>query len=94
MPIKQTALRRAMGGHKPAPPFNPNPDKGSERSKRRQNRGFVSLEQSSRKHKRALKRQLISRTINGRLYPAGEPVDAAYSSDDFVHHAGGKFNYH
>ena len=92
MPIKQNAIRR--GSPKPPPPFNPNPDKGSERSKRRQNRGFVSLEQSSRKHRRANSRLLISRTINGRLYPAGEPVDAAYSSDDFVHHAGGKMNYH
>lgn len=40
---------------------NPAPDPGSKRSKRRKNRGFVSLERSSRKHRRALSRQFGKR---------------------------------
>jgi len=92
MPIKQIAIRR--GSPKPPPPFSPSSDKSSNRSKKRQSRGFVSLEQSSRKHRRANNRLAISQTINGRRYKAGEPVDAAYSADDFTHHSGGSLNYH
>lgn len=70
-------------------PYAPNAD--SNRSKRRKTRGFVSLEKSSRKHKRMIKRQLIARTHYGRT---GEPGQSMGDGISFIHKAGGKCRYH
>ncbi len=55
------------------------PDKNSQRSKRRANRGFSSLEQSSRKHRRMLNRLGISRVVIVNTHAA---------------HKGGSVNFH
>ena len=78
MNIKQKAVR-GKNGKKPAPPWN---------------RGFKSLEVSSRKHRRAEKRLAISQTVNNRRYPAGTPVEGAYSQDDFTYHSGGRVRHY
>lgn len=97
--IKKIEERNRTGGHKPSPPFNPNPDPNSKRSIRRKIRGFISLQKSSRIHKRAEKRLAISQTIGhngsgsgGSRYKAGEPIQPNH--DDFVFHSGGAMNYH
>lgn len=64
MTIKQNLIRKQKGLNKPSPPFNPNPQKDSNRSKKRENRGFSSLEVSSRKHRRAKKRLGFSLSPN------------------------------
>jgi hypothetical protein len=97
--IKKVEERKRTGGHKPAPPFNPNPDPNSKRSVRRKKRGFVTLEKSSRIHKRAERRLATAQTIGhngsgsgGVRYKAGEAIQP--NNDDFVFHAGGSMNYH
>lgn len=103
MPIKQVQLRKVNGLKKPSPKFDPTPDKNSNRSKKRKNRGFVSLEKSSRRHKRAQERLAISQTIGanhmgagGVRYDAGTPVDPPTNgkTKTFISHAGGAVNYH
>lgn len=80
---------------------NPNPKQDSKRSIKRKSRGFVSLEVSSRKHRRAHKRLGISQTVGARgeggggiRYKAGATIDPQ-SSDMLSHaqHAGGRLNY-
>jgi hypothetical protein len=68
------------------------PNKDSARSKKRENRNFISLEKSSRKHKRALRRSLVSRTQYGKLYEAGAKVNDG--GDTFMHNAGGSIDFH
>lgn len=68
------------------------PDPKSKRSQRRKNRGFVSLEQSSRKHRRARNRSYYSRFQYGAAHEAGKKVDGG--SGTFVHSAGGSLKYH
>lgn len=70
-------------------PYQPKPD--SLRSKRRKNRGFKSLEVSSRKHRRAAARSLYSRTHYGKLGEPGQKMDGG--SGTFVHQAGGSIKY-
>jgi hypothetical protein len=88
---KSNAKDRAS---RPKPPFNPNPDKDSNRSKKRRARGFKSLIQSSRIHRRAEKRLAIGQTINNRRYPAGETVDQPYGAKSFTQHAAGRVKHH
>lgn len=68
----------------------PSPD--SMRSVRRKNRGFVSLEVSSRIHRRAKRRLDASRFVYGQLHPPGTKVGGG--SGEFVHTAGGSIKYH
>lgn len=68
------------------------PDKDSLRSKRRANRNFVSLLVSSRIHKRAAKRSIVSRTHYGRTGNAGDRMVG--DAQTFVHIAGGSIRYH
>lgn len=70
-------------------PYAPNPD--SNRSKKRKVRGFVSLEKSSRKHRRMMNRQLIARNQYGKIGEPGSPMGDGVS---FIHKAGGKQRYH
>ncbi len=49
-------------------------DPQSKTSKKRANRGFESLEKSCRIHRRALNRQLASRTIDKKLVDPGQKV--------------------
>lgn len=71
------------------------PDKNSKRSAKRRNRGFQSLELSSRKHRRAANRLAISQTIAGTRYAAGTKVDppAIGKEKTFLHTAGGKVDF-
>jgi hypothetical protein len=66
------------------------PNKDSLRSKKRANRGWVSLEKSSRKHKRAAKRSVVSRAQYGKLHEPGARVAEGAS---FMHIAGGSIRY-
>lgn len=68
------------------------PDPNSKRSKRRAKRGWKSLEQSSRKHKRAQRRLLASCKVYGSMLKPGEKKDNGAGS--FVHTAGGSLQYH
>ncbi len=68
------------------------PDPESKRSIRRANRGFVSLEVSSRKHKRMMRRQLVSRTHYGKTGNPGDNMQG--TAMDFIHKAGGACNFH
>lgn len=72
----------------------PNPN--SLRSKRRKVRGFQSLSVSSRKHRRALRRQLESRNIDGVSREPGEKIDVVpgIGSKSRIHTAGGAMKYH
>ena len=78
-------------------------DPNSLRTQKRFNRGFKSLEQSSRKHRRALDRLMRSRTIganalgsNGTQYESGTAVDPPLNgkTKTFAQRAGGAYNYH
>lgn len=75
-------------------------DPNSKRSKRRLNRGsggitncaaWISLEKSCRKHRRAKRRSLISRTQYNVL---GNPGDKMGTGSQFVHISGGSTDYH
>jgi len=85
-----------MSRQKRATKAAPSPD--SQRSVRRANRGFVSLEVSSRKHRRALRRLTDSQIISGVQYPAGtkkEPdAGRGMKTHVFMHTAGGALRYH
>lgn len=72
----------------------PQPD--SFRSIRRKNRGFVNLETSSRKHRRANKRRTIASTISGVLYEPGTKVipNIGGKIKVFMATAGGALHYH
>lgn len=73
----------------------PMPD--SLRSVRRKNRGFVSLEVSSRKHRRALRRLAEAQTISGVRYEAGEKHEIDLRGGRlkaFIHTAGGAIRFH
>jgi hypothetical protein len=70
---------------------NPSPLPNSMRTQKRHNRGWQSLAQSSRKHRRAARRSLVSRSIDNRLYVAGEHAATAYTG--LTQHAGGSLNY-
>lgn len=67
------------------------PDKNSKRSKKRVLRGFISLEQSSRKHRRAKGRLIIACTISKTLYKSGEKV--VPSGEKFMYTAGGSVKF-
>lgn len=77
-------------------------DPNSERSKRRRNRGFVSLDTSSRKHRRAKKRMLIKCTV-GASYQGngGTTHEPGFKADPplqgkiktFTWNCGGSMNY-
>lgn len=51
------------------------PQPNSKRTQRRKNRGWKSLQESSRIHRRALRRSINSRTISGTVYEAGKKVE-------------------
>lgn len=73
------------------------PDQNSKTSKKRKNRGFKSLELSSRKHRRALRRSIEKRTIGGVLHEAGhkeEPDLRGGRLKSFLHTAGGSIKFH
>lgn len=75
--------------------YQPNPN--SKTSKRRKNRGFKTLELSSRKHRRALRRSIEKRTIGGVLYEAGhkeEPDLRGGRLKSFLYNAGGSIKFH
>lgn len=66
--------------------LRPNPD--SKRSKKRRNRGFRSLIESSRKHRRANNRQREKRFVDGVMRAPGEKaMEGALT-------AGGSLKYH
>ena len=69
------------------------PSKDSQRSVRRANRGFKSLEESSRKHRRALRRLDEARTQYNKLLKPGEKSDGGVLGN-FVHTGGGAMRYH
>lgn len=71
-----------------------NPDPKSNRSKRRQNRGFKSLELSSRKHRRAGNRLAISCSLSGKSLKPGEKAEVKCGLSTWVHTAGGSMQYH
>lgn len=66
------------------------PDPNSKRSQKRRNRGFRSLLESSRKHRRAQRRQDESRSFNGRMHEPGEKEKCG----EWVFTAGGAYKYH
>lgn len=75
-------------------PMDPN----SKRSKRRKNRGFKSLEVSTRKGRRAARRSADSRSIAGKVREAGEKATRETvqggAKFGFIHTAGGSLKYH
>ena len=75
------------------------PDPQSKRTQRRKKRGFVSLEISSRKHRRNEKRMASGQTMGansmgagGVRHKAGAKVDL--SDKKHIQHARGKNDYH
>ena len=73
------------------------PDKDSKTSKRRANRGFKDLLTSSRKHRRALKKQAPSRFFDGKDHKPGEKAPCATGPNPrrgWLYTAGGALNYH
>lgn len=79
------------------------PTPNSRRSKRREKRGFKSLETSSRKHRRALRRMNSAATIGqnhvgtgGQWYKPGTKVDPPTQgkTKTFAAVAGGALKYH
>jgi len=73
------------------------PDPSSKRSKRRTNRGFKGLLASSRKHRRALRRQEQNRTINGKIEEPGTKALCASGPNprkQWLHTAAGSLRYH
>lgn len=73
------------------------PDPSSKRTKRRANRGFVSLEKSSRKHRRAANRQYGARFFNGKDHKPGEKDVCAGGPNpraQWLYTAGGSLRYH
>jgi hypothetical protein len=72
------------------------PDKNSKRSKRRANRGFVDLETSSRKHRRAYGRRSRACVLNGRHLEPGakDLVQPGPGTNIWTHTAGGSLNFH
>lgn len=72
------------------------PSPESIRTRKRQNRGFKSLEVSSRKHRRALRRLTDSCTISGVTYEPGDKKipDMRGKIKVFMHTAGGSMRYH
>lgn len=72
-------------------------DQNSNRSKKRSNRGFSSLEKSSRKHRRAIRRSEEKRMISGKLYEPGTKIDPDLKGGKlkvFEANAGGSLKYH
>jgi hypothetical protein len=67
------------------------PDPKSTRSKKRANRGFQSVESSTRKGRRAAKRIAIACTILGQKRKPGEDVQVTTKT---THRAGGRLDYH
>ena len=67
------------------------PDPTSKTSISRKKRGFRSLEESCRKHRRAKRRSIQSRTHYGKT---GNPGDRMDTSGGFTHIAGGSIKYH
>lgn len=73
------------------------PTEDSKTSQRRRNRGFISLEQSSRMHRRAKRRSQEVRTISGTLYEPGEkklPSLQGGKLSVYLANAGGSLHYH
>lgn len=79
------------------------PDPNSKRSKRRKARGFKSLAISSRKHRRAFRRNDIGRTVGanhngsgGTCYEPGMTVDPPVQGKikTFAAHAAGSYDFH
>lgn len=83
-----------LGGKKGKTRTMKGPDPKSLTSKRRENRGFISLEQSSRIHRRALVRLNFARFQYGSLGKPGEKMQAKSDSQSFVHIAGGSIKYY
>ncbi len=79
-----------MSRSKSATKAGPSPE--SQITRKRNVRGFVSLEVSSRKHRRAHKRLDSARTVYGRLLEPGEKVTNGQGS--FMHTAGGALHYY
>jgi hypothetical protein len=72
------------------------PDPNSKRSRRRKNRGFKNLELSSRKHRRANKRQDSARVFNGADHKPGEKANCASGPNPrraWLYTAGGAINF-
>lgn len=65
-------------------------EKDSKRSKRRANRGFVNLETSSRKHRRAKRR--MQNVVGGKQLQPGEKYQPG--PQDFVFTGPGALKYH
>ena len=73
------------------------PDPNSLTSKRRKNRGFVSLEKSSRIHRRALKRQYLAGIFDGKSHKPGEKglcASGPHPRRQWMYTAGGALRYH
>jgi len=85
-----------MGGKKGKTRTMKAPTPNSLTSKRRANRKkpFVSLEQSSRIHRRAIRRLNFARFQYGSLGEPGEKMQAKADSQSFVHKAGGSIKYY
>jgi hypothetical protein len=69
------------------------PDPNSKRSARRRTRGFRGLLDSSRKHRRAQRRQLEGRFFNGKLHEPGQKADAA-AGPNGLYTGAGSLHYH
>jgi len=67
------------------------PTKDSKRSQRRKARGFIFLEESTRKFRRAIKRLQSSCNINGQIYKPSTKINLQYT--DLLATAGGKMNF-
>lgn len=70
--------------------YSPKPQ--SKRSKKRANRGFVSLERSSRKHRRALERLGSSCVLGGNQLKPGEKYQSKLNGLTYT--AGGAMKFH
>lgn len=79
-----------MSKNKRATKAQPQPD--SLTTRRRKNRGFVSLEVSCRIHRRAKRRLDASRVVYGQLLEPGEKKIGGQGS--FLHTAGGAMKYY
>lgn len=70
------------------------PDPKSIRSKKRANRGFVSVEKSTRKGRRAAKRLAIQCSLDGKSLKPGDKADVKCGLSTWVHTAGGRVRHY
>ena len=70
------------------------PDPKSIRSKKRANRGFTSVERSTRKGRRAARRLAEQCSLDGKLVKPGDKAEVKCGSSTWTHTGGGRVRHY